>query len=62
MDYASAKDGSSRTLYDEEGIEKERYTYNNKDRLVKFEEYVFGEWVERDLPTESSETTEESAE
>ena len=61
MDYASAKNGSSRTIYDEEGKEKYHYSYDNNDNLVKYEEYVNGDWVERDLPTEPSETTEESA-
>ncbi|MBQ3329871.1 MAG: hypothetical protein IJG87_01675 [Ruminococcus sp.] len=60
-DYASAKNGSSRTLYDEDGNEKYHYSYDNNDNLVKYEEYVNGDWVERDLPTVSEEASEEAA-
>lgn len=56
-DYASAKNGSTRTLYNN-GEENIRYTYDEKDELVKYEEYIGGTWVEKDLPTLSGETTE----
>lgn len=62
MDYASAKDGSTRTLYGEDGKEKYRYTFDHEDQFVKNEEFVNGEWVERELPTESAESTEAPAE
>ena len=60
MDYASAKDGSARTIYDENGKEKERYTYDNKDNFVKYEEYIDDQWVEKELPTEAPTESEES--
>ena len=58
-DYASAKEGSSRTLYNEDGSEKERYTYDENDQLIKYEVYQNDSWVENELPT-VAETTEES--
>lgn len=56
MDYSTAKEGSSRTIYDSDGKEKERYTYDNKDEFIKYEEYVNDQWVEKELPTFSDET------
>lgn len=56
-DYVSAKNGSTRTLYTN-GEESIRYTYDAGDELVKYEEYVDGTWVEKDMPTLSDETTE----
>ena len=51
-DYASAKEGSTRTLYDSDGNEKERFTYDNNDQLSKYEVYQNDIWVEAELPTE----------
>ena len=62
MDYASAKEGSTRTLYDEEGKESKRMTYDINDELVKYEEFADGDWVEKPLPTESTDPTEADAE
>lgn len=50
-DHATAKEGSSRTLYNEDGSDKERYTYDEKDQLIKYEVYQNGTWVENELPT-----------
>lgn len=59
MDYVSAKDGSSRTLYDSDGNESERFTYDNNDQLVKYEVYQNDTWVESELPTEAETESEE---
>ena len=56
-DYASAKNGSTRTLYTD-GKESIRYTYDTNDDLVKYEENIDGAWVEKDLPTVTDETVD----
>lgn len=53
-DYASAKEGSTRTLYDNDGNEKERFTYDVEDKLIKYEVFQKDEWVESEIPTETS--------
>ena len=55
-DYVSAKEGSMRTLYDDDGHEKERMTYDRNDQMTKYEVYQNGTWVESDLPTEAETT------
>lgn len=57
-DYASTKEGSSRTLFDADGKESARYTYDINDTLIKYEEYVNDQWVEKDLPTQTEEDIE----
>ena len=54
----SAKDGATRTLYDADGSEVEKYTYNSDDILTNHEVLENGEWVE--LPVD--EETETDAE
>ena len=53
MDYASAKEGSTRTQYDSEGKELKRYSYDNKDEFFKYEEFINGKWVEKPIPTDA---------
>ena len=55
-DYVSAKEGSTRTLYDADGHEKERMTYDLNDTLIKYEVYQNNTWVESVLPTEAETT------
>ncbi len=55
-DYVSAKEGSTRTLYDEDGQEKERMTFDQNDTMTKYEVYQNNTWVESDLPTQAAET------
>lgn len=55
-DFVSAKNGSTRTLYDDDGKEKQRFTYDQKDQLTKYEVYQNDTWVESDLPTEAETT------
>ena len=62
MDYASAKEGSSRTLYDDEGKESIRYSYDNNDELFKYEEFENDQWVEKALPTEANDESAASIE
>ena len=57
-DYVSAKEGSTRTIYDNEGKEKERYTYDDRDAFVKYEVFTDHQWVEKELPTQATEPTE----
>lgn len=56
-DYVSMKEGSTRTLYDEDGHEKERMTYDQNDQMTKYEVYQNGTWVESIPPTEAETTT-----
>ena len=58
-DYVSAKEGSTRTIYDGEGKEKERYTYDDSDNFIKYEEYINDQWVEKELPTETTESEDD---
>lgn len=51
-DYVSAKDGSTRTLYDSDGNESERYTFDKQDQLSMYEVYQNGTWVESEPPTQ----------
>ena len=57
QDFVSAKGDSTRTIYDADGHEKERYTYDKTDKMTKFEVYQNDTWVESEPPTEA-ETTE----
>ncbi len=43
--YFSAKDGAERTLYDSDGNETERYTYDSADTLTAHEVNRNGQWV-----------------
>ena len=61
-DYVSAKDGSTRTLYDSDGNESERYTFDINDQLSKYEVYQNGAWVESEPPTEAETQAETAAE
>nr|WP_316613675.1 hypothetical protein [uncultured Ruminococcus sp.] len=56
VDYVSAKEGSTRTLYDEDGQKKERMTYDRNDQMTKYEVYQNDTWVESALPTEAETT------
>ena len=56
-DYVTMKEGSERLLYDSEGKEQYRYTYDNEDQLSKYEVYRNGKWVKEEPPTEADETT-----
>ena len=58
-DYVTAKNGSERLLYDSEGKESERMSYDASNNLIKYEVYRDGEWVTEDPPTEAEETTAE---
>lgn len=55
-DFVSVKDGSTRTLYDEDGHESKRYTFDRNDQLVKYEEYQNNTWVESEPPSQAAET------
>lgn len=52
-DYVSSKEGSTRTLYDSDGNESERYTFDTKDQLSKYEVFKNGAWVESEVPTQA---------
>lgn len=52
-DFVSVKDGSTRTIYDADGHEETRYTYDRDDQLIKYELYKNDTWVEAELPTEA---------
>ena len=58
MDYVNAKEGSERLIYDENGVEKERLTFDSSDNLIKYEVFRDGEWVSDEVPTEAEEATE----
>ena len=53
VDFVSAKNGSTRTLYDTGGKENERFTYDKNDQLIKYEVYQNDSWEESELPTEA---------
>ena len=55
-DFVSVKDGSTRTIYNADGHEEKRYTYDRNDQLIKYEEYKNDTWVESELPTEAETT------
>lgn len=54
--YFTMKDGAEVTLYDTDGNETERYTYDSDDSLSKHEVMVDGKWVEAtEAETEATE-------
>ncbi|WP_405340986.1 hypothetical protein [Ruminococcus sp.] len=55
-DFVSVKEGSTRTLYDADGHEEKRYTYDRDDQLIKYEVYQNDTWVASELPTEAETT------
>lgn len=55
-DFVSVKEGSTRTLYDADGHEEKRYTYDRDDQLIKYEVYQNDTWVASELPTEGETT------
>ena len=55
--YYTMHDGATRTLYDEKGVEIERYTYDADDKLIKHEVKTDGNWILATEP-ETEPTTE----
>lgn len=60
-DYVNAKEGSTRTLCDENGDETQRFTYDRDDQLIRYEVFENGAWTESELPTQPDETENPTA-
>ena len=61
-DYCTAKDGSETILYDADGNEKEKYSYDKQGELYRYEVMESGKWTEAPIPTEAAtEATTEAA-
>lgn len=52
-DYCTAQDGSESILYDADGNEKEKYSYDEQGKLYRYEVFKNGEWVASELPSEA---------